>query len=105
MRAQDIIDIHISPRVAAKIWAKHGVSEEEVFEVFENPEVVPEIRGVPEKVIPTWHLVARWQAGISPWLSIRSPADTSMLQRHEIWPIMSVHDITGDDTHVQASCI
>lgn len=44
MRVQDIIGIHISPRVAAKIWAKHGVSEEEVYEVFENPEVVPEIR-------------------------------------------------------------
>jgi len=49
LRAQDIIDIHISPRVAAKIWAKHGVSEEEVFEVFENPEVVPEIRGSSRK--------------------------------------------------------
>jgi uncharacterized DUF497 family protein len=35
MRPEDIIEVYISRRVADKIWAKHAVAEEEVYEVFE----------------------------------------------------------------------
>ncbi len=44
MRPEDIVEIYISQSVAAKIQAKHNVTEEEVYEVFDNEEHKVKIR-------------------------------------------------------------
>lgn len=44
MRAEDIRDIYISESVADKLWTKHAVAEEEVYETFENPDEAVKIR-------------------------------------------------------------
>ena len=44
MRREDIVDIYISEGVADKLWSKHVVAEEEVHEVFENPDEAVKIR-------------------------------------------------------------
>ncbi|MGH7454847.1 MAG: BrnT family toxin [bacterium] len=47
MRPQDIKSIFISDRVIEKIVSQHHVSEEEVSEVFENPDAAVKIRRSP----------------------------------------------------------
>ncbi|MDQ3813373.1 MAG: hypothetical protein M3347_05425, partial [Armatimonadota bacterium] len=44
MRPEEIVEVYISKRIADKIWAKHAVAEEEVYEVFENVDDVVKIR-------------------------------------------------------------
>jgi uncharacterized DUF497 family protein len=44
MRPQDIKQIFISARVIEKIASKHHVYEDEVYEVFENPDAPIKIR-------------------------------------------------------------
>lgn len=48
MRPQDIQQIFISERVIEKNAAKHSVSEDEVYEVFENPDAEVVIRRSPK---------------------------------------------------------
>lgn len=47
MRPQDIKQIFISDRVIEKIVSRHNVSEEEVYEIFENPDAAAKIRRSP----------------------------------------------------------
>jgi uncharacterized DUF497 family protein len=47
MRPQDIKSIFISDHVIDKIVSRHNVSEEEVYEVFENPDAAVKIRRSP----------------------------------------------------------
>ncbi|HEY0072809.1 MAG TPA: hypothetical protein VGB77_01820 [Abditibacteriaceae bacterium] len=44
MRLDDILEVRISARIADKLWAKHSVAEEEVYEVIENEEDLPRLR-------------------------------------------------------------
>ena len=44
MRLDDILEVRISARVAAKLWSKHNVAEEEVYEVIENQDKRPRLR-------------------------------------------------------------
>jgi uncharacterized DUF497 family protein len=47
MRPQDIKNIFISDHVIEKIVLRHNVSEEEAYEVFENPDATVKIRRSP----------------------------------------------------------
>lgn len=62
MRPQDIKNIFISEYVIAKIAAKHHVSEEEVYETFENPDAHIKIRQSP-KVKNAYLALGRTWAG------------------------------------------
>jgi uncharacterized DUF497 family protein len=44
VRLDDIIEVRITARIADKLWAKHNVAEEEVYEVIENEEDLPKVR-------------------------------------------------------------
>ncbi len=62
MRFEDILEVRISGRVADKLWAKHNVAEEEVYEVIENDDELPRLRR--SNVEPGSYLVyGRTQAG------------------------------------------
>ena len=44
MHSDGLEVVRISRRVAEKIWRKHGATEEEVLDVFENENAPPQIR-------------------------------------------------------------
>jgi uncharacterized DUF497 family protein len=62
MRPQDIRQIFISDRVIEKNASKHSVSEEEIYEVFENPDASVLIRRSP-KVKDVYVALGRTWAG------------------------------------------
>jgi uncharacterized DUF497 family protein len=58
----EIADLRISERVADKIWSQHAVSEDEVREVFQNPDDPVQIRRS-DKVSGSYVALGRTYAG------------------------------------------